>query len=617
MRVIVRLLLLSSLVIACGETPSGGDGGGGPGGSDSGGSSAGGASGGGSAGGGAGGAGGSSAGGSGGSGGASAGGAGGVPLDETLALFAPDHLVEVSIELPEAEWDALRVESRSIFDVLTGDCMAAPASTPFTWREARVTIDGATIERAAVRKKGFLGSLDEAKPSLRISLDRVVPQTELFGVEGLTLNNNRQDPALVRQCLAYGLFARAGQPAPRCNFAHVTVNGRSLGVYSNVEGASKRMIRRHFADDSGSLYEGTLSDFRPGWIGTFDAKTNGGDPTRADLAAAAAALQAPDAEFIARAERLFDLDAFYSHWALEVLTTAWDGYAANTNNFFVYADPVDGRFHFLPWGIDMSFVEGNPFDQQVPTSVAAVGWLAHRLYALPEGRARYAARLQELLDSAWDEPALVAELDRMEALVTPRVPVAARAELARELQSVRRIVRERRAPLEAALAAGLPDWPLPPRDPICVERLGSVQGTFSTTFGTLQAPDLFAAGTGTIEIEHPAFTGALSPVGGNAGWEVEPQDGPRFLVQQIAPLPDGRYLVVVLSLHPWQVAPGATVPLDWAPSLGAVYAYDPATDAAQTVGLLGGGEVVFDAAGTTDGDAVTGRYAAPLLEWIF
>jgi hypothetical protein len=37
----------------------------------------------------------------------------------------------------------------------------------------------------------------------------------------MTLNNNKQDPSAIHQCLGYAVFADAGVPAPRCNFAHV------------------------------------------------------------------------------------------------------------------------------------------------------------------------------------------------------------------------------------------------------------------------------------------------------------------------------------------------------------------------------------------------------------
>src|SRR5690606_12426430 len=98
-----------------------------------------------------------------------------------------------------------------------------------TYFPARVTIDGAVIDNVGVRKKGFLGSLLMGRPSLKLRLDELVPGQRHAGLDRLTLNNNRQDGSRIRQCLAYARFRAAGVPAPRCNFARVTVNGESLG----------------------------------------------------------------------------------------------------------------------------------------------------------------------------------------------------------------------------------------------------------------------------------------------------------------------------------------------------------------------------------------------------
>lgn len=121
----------------------------------------------------------------------------------------------------------------------------------------------------------------------------------------MTLNNAQQDPSIVRQCLGYALFAKAGLVAPRCNFAHVKVNGTDLGVYAHVEAIDKDLLRRRFDKAGGNLYEGTLSDFNPTFERTFDLKNTVVD--RSDLAAVTAALTAPDAELLARLEPLVDV----------------------------------------------------------------------------------------------------------------------------------------------------------------------------------------------------------------------------------------------------------------------------------------------------------------------
>ena len=52
--------------------------------------------------------------------------------------------------------------------------------------------------------------------------------------------------------------------SPRCNFAKVTVNGKYLGIYSNVESVKSPFLERAFGDSSGGLFEGTVVDWSDG-----------------------------------------------------------------------------------------------------------------------------------------------------------------------------------------------------------------------------------------------------------------------------------------------------------------------------------------------------------------
>ena len=53
---------------------------------------------------------------------------------------------------------------------------------------------------------------------------------------------------------------------------------------------------------------------------------------RSDLIAIIEALEQPDDPLLEALSRRVDLDAFFTHWALEVITGHWDGYAGNLNN---------------------------------------------------------------------------------------------------------------------------------------------------------------------------------------------------------------------------------------------------------------------------------------------
>ena len=193
-----------------------------------------------------------------------------LPIPAT-PYYALDRVLDVSIEMEPADWDRLRTQTRTLVDIFGGaDCLDSPPDDVFTWFEATVTVDGETLAQVGVRKKGFLGSLSKVKPSLKVRFDKFTDGQLLGGaMKRLTLNNAQQDPSMINTCMAYHIFAAAGLPAPRCNFATVAVNGENLGLYVHVESMKTAFLERNFADPSGNFYEGTVSDFRPEWRGTF------------------------------------------------------------------------------------------------------------------------------------------------------------------------------------------------------------------------------------------------------------------------------------------------------------------------------------------------------------
>lgn len=550
--------------------------------------------------------------------GAALGGCGEVdPDDPSSSLFTDDRALEVEIRLPEADWDALRAQGRDLFDVLSGDCLAQPFPSPFTWFQGDVTVNGTALTGVGVRKKGFLGSLSSEKPALRLDLNRTVAGQSLLGMDDLTLNNARQDPAIVRQCVAYALFAAAGVPAPRCSVARVRVNGRDLGPYVNVERIDKDFIRRHFALTDGNLYEGTVSDFRPGWTGGFDLKTNELVNDRSDLEALAAALTASDADLLRQLEPIVDLDAFLTYWAMEVILVHWDGYANNTNNFFVYRDPSTGKLRFIPWGTDGVLVDVPAFTSATaPKSVMAGGMLARRLYLHPETRERYLARLRELLDRVWDATQLQEQVNQLGSVAYWHAPLLERPGISASLEDLKRVIRGRKQAILDELAQGTPVWNEPLKPEPCMEHIGQATLSFSTTWDTLAAEDPFASGSGAMSVTLSGTTHAGSPVGAKAGMDDDPNDKnpPRPVVQVIGKISDTEVLVVGLNIAPWRFKPGA-VPLDLFNSLGIVYRFNFATGQGAVAGLLGRGTVTLEQASTEANAPVVGTVTSDIWRW--
>ena len=441
------------------------------------------------------------------------------------AYFALDRVLDVSIEIAVEDWDTLRHQTRTLADVfaeIEEYGLSRPFADIYTWFGATVTVDGQTHADVGVRKKGFVGSQSSTKPSLKLRFDKYTDGQSLCGVMyRMTLNNSVQDPSMVNTCLSYRVFAAAGNPAPRCNFANVSVNGTDLGLYVHVEEFKAPFLSSHFGNADGNLYEGTVSDFTPEFRGTIEKKTNEDADDWSDIDAVVGALRDSSDAGLKALDEIVDLDRFLSFWATEVLVGHWDGYAGDRNNYWFYREP-DGRFVFMPWGTDGTFHlqdDPNPFDNisDPPPSVLALTAIPNRLYNHPDWRAKYVARLTEILDAVWDETELLAAVDEMAAIVQQHaLPEEARAAAA-DTERVRTFILKRKAEILADLSPTPPDWPEPQVSAGPSAGSGTLEITFETTWGSNLSPNPLGQGTiHSLLLNGAAISGAFSGVYGSA-----------------------------------------------------------------------------------------------------
>ena len=418
------------------------------------------------------------------------------------AYFALERVLAISIEIAGEDWDTLRHQTRTFADVIAEIeeyGLSRPFADIYAWFPATVTVDGETHADVGVRKKGFVGSQSDTKPALKLRFDKYVDGQSLGGVmERMTLNNSIQDPSMANTCLSYRVFAAAGNPAPRCNFATVSVNGKDLGLYVHVEEIKAPFLSRHFESAEGNLYEGTVSDFTPVHRGTIEKKTNTDAADWSDIDAVVVALQDPSDAGLKALGEIVDLDRFLSFWATEVLVGHWDGYAGDRNNYHFYREP-DGGFVFIPWGTDDTFHlkdDPNPFDNisNPPPSVLALTAIPIRLYNDGDWRVEYATRLKEIVDAVWDEEELLAVVDEMAAIVQQHALPSAREAAAADTERVRKFILKRRGEILADLTPAPPDWP-EPEAYVPPAGSGTLEITFQTTWGSNLSPNPLEEGT--------------------------------------------------------------------------------------------------------------------------
>jgi spore coat protein CotH len=287
------------------------------------------------------------------------------------------------------------------------------------------TFDGVVLKDVGIRQAG--GSFNQfvpidQKPTLSVKFDDFVEGQELHGLEKIVLKDGRQDTGLVGEHLTYEVYRRAGIAAPMSAHAHVTINGIDSGIYVIREPINRDFLTRSFGRpfSDGNLYELSYQPdpmISPGRIALKDEVEQ--KRKRTELLGAADAVQNASTDgFAAAVSKYLDLERYITFYAVEAVTSNYDGFSFNVNNTYLYAHPKDGRLIMIPYGADSSFwaiaritkIQG-PF--QPPRAA-----LARRVQSTPELAQKFAAEVARVgREPVWDKRALLERLAHVDRVL--------------------------------------------------------------------------------------------------------------------------------------------------------------------------------------------------------
>jgi hypothetical protein len=299
------------------------------------------------------------------------------------------------------------------------------------------TFDDVTVDEAGIRQKGGQNSLTNLdtdlslpKPSFSVSLDELNENGDLYGLRKIILNSAVQDPSFFHQHFGSDLAQKAGLPAARAAHGLVNLNGVPLGIYIVTESIDTEFLGRVFGsnNDQGNLYEGRKTDFTE--VAQMELKDEDDERYRDDLQALAdVVLSTPPADIAGAVGARMDLDRFITALAFETAINHYDGFAYNRNNFYLYNNPADDRFVFIPHGMDRIVtlpVDDPGQDDTLGDEVEAL--LPQLILQNPDLAAAYEAELARIANELWDLPSLFAEIDRVAAVVGTAKVTGVRAE---------------------------------------------------------------------------------------------------------------------------------------------------------------------------------------------
>lgn len=275
------------------------------------------------------------------------------------AFYAEDTVQTVTISLTSETLAAMDEAAAAALD-------ADPDNPAFDYASVSVTLGGVTIDNVGVKFKGGSRTFQDwtGKPSLKLKFDQFDDTLRFAGLKRATLDNMVTDPAMCREVLGLKLFRDGGVPAPRANFAqvYVVVDGGApqlYGLYANVEALDSKWVKHTYEDDGGDLWQGHDSaDFSQAGLKHFELAAGTGD--LAQLDEARVEVQNHGDDFWADVDDVLDMDNFLDFWTLSVAMGNRGGYPFHLGGFYVYGDPADGRFDFIPDGADASFDTATP-----------------------------------------------------------------------------------------------------------------------------------------------------------------------------------------------------------------------------------------------------------------
>lgn len=188
-------------------------------------------------------------------------------------------------------------------------------------------------------------------------------------------NFNYED--YIRQNLAYYVFRQAGVPVVSSENVLLSVNGELQGLYLKYEDPdNKDWLKDVFGDNDGDLYKAAydmpnqpkyfadltyLGDEDEDYFLHYRKQTNKNGPDEFDYNSirdfTALINHSPDEEFEDQILEHFAVEEFIEYMVVASFIANWDSYPYRPKNYFLYDNPEDDKWHFIPWDLDGTFQE--------------------------------------------------------------------------------------------------------------------------------------------------------------------------------------------------------------------------------------------------------------------
>ncbi len=368
-------------------------------------------------------------------------------------IFGLTKLHKIRVELSLAEWNVLQTSTPRG----AGGARSTNYSQPdgrlihigggfggfFPWARADIRVGDLELKNVGLRYKGNLSFSQSSaaaplRASFKLKVDAYGARGSWDGEKTLNFAAGVVDTSGMREAIAFALFRAAGVPTPRTAYAELvfTVPGiyqeTSAGLFTIVEEVNKAFLRRVLPPGAGLLFKpeglrGGIQSLGDSWASYVATLRPDRDATPQEqqrvMEFGRLISQSDVALFRAKIGAYLDVDGFLRYLAVNALIENWDSYLGGAHNFYLYLDPRDDKFRFIPWDEDLSMGtrgmgSGQGFDIMKPYrgDQPLIYWLLDD----PAVTAQYRAIVRDLAANVFTHTALMNMVDSLEKVVVGR-----------------------------------------------------------------------------------------------------------------------------------------------------------------------------------------------------
>ena len=351
-------------------------------------------------------------------------------------IFDDSQVRRVELQITKANWDAMWEQPDAKKRV-----------------EADFLIFGELVESVSVSMKGngSLGGSGEKK-SWKIDTDYFVDGQEYRNLKQLLFHNNFMDASMLREKMGYDMSAFAGVPAGHTAYVEFWIDIKDdekpseyWGVYTMVERVDAKYVRNRFGNDNGTgnlykadawfeqgaadlvYYGQNIEDYpQPRGEVAYGLQTNTDDPDYSDIINLCYVIDgaeyASEEEFTQALEKVLNVDGYLRYSAVLFTHLNLDTYQYTGNNFYLYHDPITGKFEFLAWDLNSAWMANAEYPLYgEPCCQGPVQWspLFTKVFQVARYRQDYAAYVDLLTRYWFNDSYFPARAEAWQIMISP------------------------------------------------------------------------------------------------------------------------------------------------------------------------------------------------------